>query len=186
MTDNNKNEAVYSKSVIEFLTVANEYCLFTEKAEQYSREDIFQYYLKIGPLLYLKGALLPEMNDNESEIPERYLTEEAYEIIYQALKKKIGDADAFWCIDDEGKEDNSVKMDSIAEQIADIYQDMKDFVMLYQKNTHAAKENAVAECHKLFISHWGIRTISLQQALHKILFSNMLSTSAEENPEIEL
>jgi hypothetical protein len=66
---------------------------------------------------------------NESEITERYVTEETYEIIYLSLKKKFSDADTFWYMDDEGPEETSVRQAIISEQIADIYQDIKDFVV---------------------------------------------------------
>lgn len=171
MNDNKDKEKVYSKGVIELLTVANEYCLFSEKAEQYSKEDIIQYYLKICPLLYLKGILLPELEENDAEITERYLTEEAWENIFNTFKAKLGEEDIFWIADTEHPVEKPDKKSSISELIADVYQDMKDFVMLYQKNTFAAKENAVAECHRLFGNHWGIKIIHIQKALHEITFS---------------
>lgn len=164
------NDLVYSKGVLEFLTVSNEYCLFTEKAEQYSKEDILIYYLKICPLLYLKGILLPKMEENDAEITERYVTEESWESIFQTFKRKLDEEDVFLNIkNDQADEKTTIRL-SISEHIADVYQDMKDFVMLYQKNTHAAKENAVAECYRLFETHWGSKIICIQKALHAIVF----------------
>lgn len=164
------NDLVYSKGVLEFLTVANEYCLFTEKAEQYSKEDILLYYIKICPLLYLKGILLPKLEENDSEITERYVTEEAWENILQTFIRKLGEEDVFWNIEnDQTDEKTSIKL-SVSEHIADVYQDIKDFVMLYQKSTHAAKENTVLECYRLFETHWGSKIILIQKALHAIVF----------------
>ncbi|MFA4852339.1 MAG: DUF5063 domain-containing protein [Bacteroidales bacterium] len=60
---------------------------------------------------------------------------------------------------------------SIAENITDVYQDMKDFIMLYQKGTHAAKENAVAECRRLFETHWGSRLVNALRALHHVVYT---------------
>ena len=65
MKEPSDKDIVYSKNVIEFITVVNEYCLFIEKAENYSKDDIIQYMLKICPLIYLKGALLPTGEENE-------------------------------------------------------------------------------------------------------------------------
>jgi hypothetical protein len=174
-------EIVYSKGVIEFITVANEYCLFTEKAEQYSKEDLLLYYLKICPLLYLKGILLPGLEESESEITERYLTEEAWESIFQTFKKKLGDDDVFWSIEDDEADEKKPIKSSTSEYIADVYQDMKDFVMLYQKSTLAAKENAVAECRRLFETHWGSRVIAIQRALHNIVFPEQPSEINDDN-----
>jgi len=171
MLTENKNEIIYSKNIIELLTVANEYCLFTEKAEQYQKEDIIYYYLKICPLLYLKGILLPSVEECDFEITERYVTEEIWEHIFISLNKKIGQEDNFLSFNnnEDVSEKNIIKQ-SISEQIADIYQDLKDFIILYQKNTQAAKINAVAECYRLFATHWGNKIIKLQMALHNIIF----------------
>lgn len=174
MEDPSDDDIVYSKNVIEFLTVANEFCLFTEKAENYLKEDIINYMLKICPLIYLKGALLPASEENEFEITERYVNEEHWEAVYNSLKKKMGKDDSYWTIstnnDSYRDAENVPVMTSISENLADIYQDLKDFTMLYQKGTHASKENAIAECCMLFRTHWGFRIVSVHKALHHVAY----------------
>jgi hypothetical protein len=179
MSISKDNEPVYSKGVLEFLTVANEYCLFTEKAEMYSKEDILHYYVKICPLLYLKGILLPKLEENDAELTERYLTEEAWESVYQTFKKKLGEEDFFWHIENEDADEKTPIKLSISEHVADVYQDMKDFVMLYQKSTQAAKENAVRECSCLFETHWGSIIIRIQKAMHQIIFPEQAADTSE-------
>ena len=49
---------VYSKNVIEFVTVAAETCLFLEHATDFSREDFVVKSVKLFPLLYLKASLI--------------------------------------------------------------------------------------------------------------------------------
>ena len=62
---------VYSKNVIEFVTVAAETCLFLEHAADLSRPDFIQKSVKMLPLLYLKASLL--------EIPES-ISDPSYKI----------------------------------------------------------------------------------------------------------
>lgn len=186
MAKEKDTDPVFSKGVIEFLTVANEYCLFTEKTEQYTKEDIILYYVKICPLLYIKGILLPQLEENESEITERYVNEENWEIVFQSLKRKIGEEDIFWDIDHDHSNDKIIRKLSISEHIADVYQDLKDFIMLYQKNTLAAKENAVAECNRLFETHWGDKIIRIQKALHEIIFHDHSDDSSDSDLKTEL
>ena len=83
-------------------------------------------------------------------------------------------ADAFWAINLDDKTETTPMKYSIAEFIADVYQDMKDFLLLYQKNTKAARENAVAECSNLFMTHWGWRIIDVQKAVNFILYKNKI------------
>lgn len=176
MSQSINNEIVYSKNVIEFLTVANEYCLFVEKAESYTKDDISQYLLKVLPLLYLKGTLLPIIKENDFEISERYVNEELWTNIYKSLNNKFGKDDRYKVIRNNDNLESVPSIASISDNLSDIYQDMKDFVILYQKGTHAAKENAVSECKKLFETHWGFKLLSAIKAIHCILFS-------ENNPD---
>ena len=166
------NEPAYSKNVIEFLTVANEYCLFIEKSENYSKIDILQFLQKISPLLYLKGSLLPVVNVENKETNERFVTEEQWETIFNELRKKFNKDDNYWFIDFNSPDENDPVKASLAENFADIYQDLKDFVMLYQKNTRAAKQNAVYECKLLFKTHWGYCITNAQKAIHHLLYKN--------------
>jgi hypothetical protein len=181
MEDNAAKDIVYSKSVLEFLTVANEYCLFTEKTENYSKEDIISYMLKICPLLYLKGALLPLSQGSDFEITERYVSEEHWDAIYKSIHSKLGKDDAYWTIQGGDTGETVPVKASIADNLTDVYQDLKDFVMLYSKGTHAGKENAVAECQKLFESHWGSRIVSAHKALHHIQFPDHSEESFEND-----
>ncbi len=181
MKEPSDKDIVYSKNVIEFITVANEYCLFIEKAGNYSKDDIIQYMLKICPLIYLKGALLPAGEENEHEITERYVTEEHWESVYKTVKEKLGKDDAYWSITNTEAGENMPMKYSIADNLTDVYQDFKDFLMLYQKGTHAAKENAVAECRQLFGTHWGIRLINAHKALHHIIYKENISSDFFEN-----
>lgn len=63
-------DPVYSKKVIEMLTVANEYCLFLENVNDKTKEDVLDYLQKIDhpdwqhpvnqPVLYRWHGFLPE------------------------------------------------------------------------------------------------------------------------------
>ena len=65
-----------------------------------------------------------------------------------------------------GPDDTNPIKTSISELLTDIYQDMNDFILLYQKESRAAKQNAAGECKVLFFSHWGVRIIDLLKVIH--------------------
>ena len=167
-------EIVKSKSVLEMITVAHEFCLFTESVEKYTQEDIFHYYQRICPLLYLKGVLLPEIEIEDNSNAERFVNEEQWESIYKSLQSKLGKQDVFYYVEDILQSpETSIKV-SLSEFITDVYQDMKDFVLLFQKNLLAAKENAVFECKQLFNHHWGIRALEIPKTIHQITTQNSI------------
>jgi len=169
MTNTPATDPVTSANVIDMFTVANEFCIFTEKAEKYNPEEVIQYYAKICPLLYLKGAILPVVEADEDYFGERFVNEDQWENIYNSLLSVFPGKDEFFTLSYENADTIPLKA-SISEHLADVYQDLKDFVLLYQKNHNYAKQNAVYECRTLFISHWGARIASLLPALHAIAF----------------
>jgi hypothetical protein len=62
-------------------------------------------------------------------------------------------------------------MMSLAENLTDVYQDLKDFIMQYQKSSRAAKEIAVFECKSWFAERWGKRIAEATGYLHHSVFS---------------
>lgn len=164
------NDPVYSKTVIELLTVANEYCLFLEKAEAYDRLDILLFLHKICPLIYIKSSLLPDIPVNDEEAAEHFVTEEEWESVFNMLRLKLGDDDIYYFIDHHEKTNTDPVKGSLAENFTDLYQDLRDFVLLYQKPRKASMEYAVYECKRLFETRFGYRLVNAHAALHYLLF----------------
>ncbi|MCD6111887.1 MAG: DUF5063 domain-containing protein [Bacteroidales bacterium] len=173
MTDNSKNPA-YSKNVLEMILVANEYCKFIEDAEKYSKEEILNYLQKVCPLLYLKGSLLPDIKLESNKFCERFVTEEHWEKIFISIKEKLKEDNEFWKTSDVKSKDEIPVKTSIAEEVADIYQDLKDFIILYQKNSKSYKESAVAECNFFFKRHWGIKVNRIINVVHHIIYKKII------------
>lgn len=162
-------EIVSSNKVIDFLTVANEFTLLIENCSTYPRDHVIDYLQRVMPLLYLKGSLLPFITPSDPEQNERFVTEEQYEKIFNELRVLFGDSDIYWRIANPTGTVPEPVRGSIAEDLADIYQEMKDFILLYQKSLTAAKENAVFSCYKYFRKHWGRKALTANEIIHDIL-----------------
>jgi len=158
-------EVNQNKHVEELWTVANDYCLFLEGCKEYPLQEVTEYFRKILPLLYLKGALLPKVDFVDDVIPERFVSEEHYENIYMAALTKFKEYPA------DSWEIGKGNPEYVSEALADIYQDLKDFTVLLQKPLSAEKQNAIAECHSLFLDHWGLRLAELMPVLHGLSLS---------------
>ncbi len=171
-----------TKAALEMLTVANEYCLFFEKAENYKANDILLYFQKIAPLIYLKASLIDSSETGNDAFNERYVTEEQWETVFKVLREKLGSNDQYYIHDHNF---DSVEA-SLADNMADIYQDMKDFIMLYQKNTEPARQNAIANLTDLFRWRWGPALISALGAVHQLLFKDDISPDLFQNEEESL
>lgn len=158
-----------SRNILEMVAVASEFCNFVEDSPNLKQQAFFNSLQGLIPLLYLRGTLLPEIEPEFPDANERYVTEEQYEGLFNALRELTGDLDEFWYIDHTGTHITETLKGSFAEHLADIYQDLKDFVMLYKKPQLASRENAIASCKSNFAPHWGNRLANLLPALHELV-----------------
>jgi len=165
-----KEDPVSSKKVLEMITVANEYCHFIEKASEYPLMEFLEFLQKILPLLYLKASLLPEMQVTDEDATEHYVTEEEWEALFNELRIKLTDCDLYLYLDHDLKNNTEPIRGSIAESITDIYQDLKDFLLLYQKPLRIFKECAVHDSRHLFETRYGFRIIDVMNAVHNYLY----------------
>lgn len=169
---------VYSRNVLEVITVANDFCLTLKKVETLEKKKLIEYLAKVSPLLYLKGALLPEIKVKNPDMYERFYTEEEWEILFNTLRNIFGKDDIFWYSDTDIS-DELIK-GSLAEQITDIFQDLQDFLLLYQKNSVDSKENAVFELARLFRDNWGVKILRAQSPLHHLNFNRIIPEEASD------
>jgi len=160
------DDPVCSRKVLEMITVANEYCLSLEKADAYSVAELTSFLRKIAPLIYLKSTLLPDIDVQDDDSVEHYVTEEQWESLFNTLHQKFGDNDVFYYVDLRETSHNDPLKGSLAESFTDVYQDLKDFLLLYQNPLRTFKENAVNDCKRLFETRYGYKLLNATAALH--------------------
>ena len=164
------NHPVYSRQVIEFVTVANEFCLFMESAGQFERLDFIQKIQKLLPLLYLKASLIPEMESVLNEGNEKFVAEQEYDFVKDQVQTHMGELDDY-SEQEDPKISGSTEpvITSISENMADIYQDLKDFVSLYSIGTTEIMNDAVWECKMNFENYWGQILVNALRVIHRIV-----------------
>ena len=90
------NKEIYSKDVIEFVTVAAEFSKFLESASVFSKRDYINKLLKLLPLLYLKTSLINKPETLlDDEYLETFVSETEYEMLRQEIAAKIGTSDSY-------------------------------------------------------------------------------------------
>jgi hypothetical protein len=186
MTSDTKSfhEPENSLNVLEFLRVAHEYCIFCEKSFDKSKTEITEFILKIGPLLYLKGKLLPIIEPDYPESSERFVTEEEWQEVFNAFRSVYLGEDEYHQVSYEEFNEYEAVKESLAENLTDIYQDLKDFVLLYQKNSQATRQNAVHDCRALFETRWGPKVLSSLRYLHFLSIKERLPEAKSYLDEI--
>ena len=165
-------DPVYSRNVIEFVAVANEFCKYAEHASQLKGDELLRILQRILPLMYIKASFLPQLNPFFEDGNEKFVTESDWMIINETLKKKFGTADDYLEVfDEKTKDTEGPVVSSISENMADIYQDIKDFLLLYQTGTGEVMNDAVWECRMNFENFWGQKLVNSMRAIHKFIYS---------------
>ncbi|GET21518.1 DUF5063 domain-containing protein [Prolixibacter denitrificans] len=173
---------VYSVNVIEFVTVANEYCATLETMDDLNRKDFVHKMQKIFPLLYLKASLLPEVEEMLEDEPEKFVAEEDYNYLHRKLQVKLAEHDGYLEVFDPLIQYSEGPVEgSLAENMADIYQDLKDFILSYRIGTVEVMNDALLECRNNFAEYWGQQLVNGLRALHNLTFGDVdLSEDAKK------
>ncbi|WP_346989818.1 DUF5063 domain-containing protein [Bacteroides caccae] len=179
-----ESQTIFDKNVIEFVTVAAEFCAFLERAESMKCSTFVDTSLKILPLLYLKASMLPKCETIGDEAPETYVTEEVYEILRINLAGLMGDKDDYLdvFVQDMVYSDQPIKK-SISEDLADIYQDIKDFIFVFQLGLNETMNDSLAICQENFGMLWGQKLVNTLRALHDVKYNLQDNEEEEENNE---
>jgi len=168
----NSSEPVYSRNVIEFVAVANEFCKYAEHAPELKGDELLKILQRILPLMYLKASLLPKLEPFFEDGNEKFVTENDWVRIHDNLREKFGTADDYREVfDDKAKETDETVVSSISENMSDIYQDIKDFLLLYQTGTNEVMNDAIWECRLNFETFWGQKLVNSMRAIHSFLYS---------------
>lgn len=170
-----RSKVIFERNSVEFVTVAAQFCSFLENAQDMEREEFVDTALKMLPLLYVKALLLPEMElmDEDDEL-ENYVTEESYSLMNAQLADIMGDRDDYLdvFVEDMKYSDQPVTR-YISEGLADIYQDIKDFIFVFKQGVNRNMHNALAKCQENFRLYWGQKLVNTLRALHEVWSLNV-------------
>jgi hypothetical protein len=166
------SDIIYSRQVVEFVAVANEYCKYAEHASEIKGDEMLRILQRILPLLYLKASLIPSVEPFFEDGNEKFVTESDWFRIHDMFKERFERANDFLEVFDERINDtDGPLMSSLAENMADMYQDLKNFLLLYQTGTSEVMNDAVWECRLNFENFWGQKLVNSMRAIHKFIYS---------------
>jgi hypothetical protein len=168
---NSIKEIAFSKNVVEFVTVANEYCSFVENITELEKDNMIDKSVKLLSLLYLKANLLPESEQISDEPNEKFVTEFDWQFVRNGIEVLLTDDDKYLDFyDSEMNETAEPVSSSISENMADIYQDIKDFLNIYKLGNEELSNDAIHECYVNFRDYWGFRLVNSLRIFHYLIY----------------
>lgn len=168
-----KSQVIFERNAVEFVTVAAEFCAFLERSQEMKRDFFVDRMLKILPLLYLKASTLPEVEMMEDDEPETYVTEEIYEILRLNLVGILAEEDDYLevFLPEMKYSDTPIKK-NISEDLADIYQDIKNFIFVFKLGLNETMNDALFICKENFAEFWGQKLVNTMRALHDVKYNS--------------
>lgn len=168
-----ENNPIYDRNTLEFVTVALEYCTFVEAAGQNGLFDFVDKAVKLLPLLYLKATLIPEAEPEEDADPEQYVTEDMYESVRSRIASLLGEKDSYLETFHPDMQYSDTPIAAfISENLADVYQDVGNFVSLFRQGYEEVMLQAIAVCRSNFREFWGQQLLNALKALHAARYSD--------------
>ncbi len=177
------DRVIFDKETVEFVTVAAEFCGFLERSEGAKRSEFVDTALKLLSLLYLKALLLPACEQEGMDALEEFVTEDSYEVIRFTVANVMGDRDDYLdvFVEEMRYSDTPIRK-TVSEDLADIYQDVGNFVHIYRLGFRETMHDALALCKEHFASYWGQTLVNTLRALHEVKFMSLLG-SEEDNED---
>jgi len=159
-------------SVKEFVTIASDFCLLMEQASKRRTGELFTGLQQTLPMIYLKGFQLPKPKYCYEEEPQKFVREDDYAQIHDFFQQKI---ELYFGITQmsPGTRPNrfEIMSFSMAENFADIYEELKNFVRLYEVGLPQAMNDAVWLCRRSFEQNLGIKLIDGLKSLHQLIYN---------------
>ena len=150
----NKNE----ENVESFVNTAIKYCEFIEKHNELNRENFLVEVNKILPLMYQQAISLPSgdiENINEDE-EEKVVSSDEWNHLFLSLRNKLEDWVYYYDVfNPNNLEETEPVCSDLADDLADIYRDIKPGLHYWLKSTPDNQILAVWHWRFSFWSHTG-------------------------------
>jgi Domain of unknown function (DUF5063) len=171
---------VYSPAVVEFVTVAVRFCAYLENLESEDKVEFTATTIKLLPLLYIKATLLPDNEPVLEEEVETYVDEETYALITGKIATVLKDSDTYLEVFLQDMKYSETPISAfISEDLADIYQDVKDFACVYETGMTENMNDALYTCNEHFKSYWGQKLVNVLRALHSVHYDSSLNSEED-------
>ncbi|MGA9473061.1 MAG: DUF5063 domain-containing protein [Terriglobales bacterium] len=159
----------------EFSLVASQFCTVVDSTPRLERVQLLSRIYEVLPRLIHQGIVLPVVSptavDDLEEIKRSRVKQEEWGQLYESLKEKLGDWNLYWQVFDPTKDSEAVH-GSLADDIADIYRDIKEGLRLRDPDLPLQRD-AVWGWRFGYYSHWGQHAINALYTAHALLESTL-------------
>lgn len=153
----------------DYITILEEYFLLIENCQQYSKYVFLNECGRLLPLIYSKTLSLPalEVTTSEIQIDESKIHRPIEDII-----NLLGNNDIYYEIFDPLVDEQNVT-GSIADDLADIYRDLKLGYLKYSIGTEEGVQDAIWEWKFSLQTHFGDHLVDVMRPIQRLIMSHL-------------
>ena len=165
---------VYSEEVLALVRAANETATFLEDFDaENGREFISSALLNLSAL-YAAMLKVGECEPVFDGSPEATVSEQDWSALFQRIASLLGSHNEILRPAEEGEFDRSELVNhTISEDLADVYQEIRDFTAIYSRGLEELMNDAAWELKERFAEHWGKKLLRSLGALHELYISGI-------------
>lgn len=171
MEDNNTS---LSRGAISFIGLATEFCTALEQAPSMERDAFIDSMLRLLPRLYI---VMTDMDSTHTSLEEfdtlgSYIDEAQYEGVRAGVASLLGEDDTFLeTFEQDMKYSDTPIAANISEGLADIYQDLFNFLTPVRDSEGALAPQALQECRENFNNYWSQTLVNVLRPLNSLRYS---------------
>jgi hypothetical protein len=160
---------VYSSDMVQFVTASNRLCQLLEQLEGEEGRSFIRASIQHLSDIYANFVRLGETSPLYDSAMEPTVTEEEWAAVYQKILKVLGPYNDYLRPAEEEEFDRSEMVrHTISEDMADLYQELKDFTVIYSRGLEELMNDAAWELGERFTEHWGKKLLRSLLALHDL------------------
>ena len=165
---------VYSSALVEFVKTANDCCAFLEQLSDTEGRSFIRDSVKHLSAVYASIFKTGETEPVFESPGEPTVSEQEWSALFQRIALILGPHNDVLRMAEEGEFDRSELVNhTISEDLADIYQELRDFTSIYSRGMEELMNDAAWELKEHFTEHWGAKLLRALQALHILYVSGI-------------
>ncbi|PID93064.1 MAG: hypothetical protein CSA96_00710 [Bacteroidetes bacterium] len=163
------NQDLYGPKMLDFVSSANAYCAMLEALQGEDAKGFIASALQALSTLYSRFLLIPDFEPRLDGSIEPHVSEGQWSAIYQRVALLLGSHNEYLRPAERDEFDRSdLVAHYISEDLADLYQELRDFTIVYSRGMEDMMNDAGWELKERFCEHWGRKLLSALKALHEL------------------
>jgi len=164
---------VYQEEVLHFVKACNDYIAWINGAPAEADRFLAEGTRLLSRIYYLALAIEDRETVYEEGI-ERETSEQEWAAVYHLTSRVLGPSNSYLRMAEEGEFDRTdLVPHTIAEDLADIFQELNDFIAVYSSGTDELMNDALWQVREAFYEHWGKKVLLSLTAMHNAMLGGV-------------